>query len=67
VKVCPSCEGRCTLNSKFCAFCGHSFAEVAAAPKGSNIDDLERLAALRERGVLSDAEFETAKSILLRS
>jgi hypothetical protein len=67
VKVCPSCEGRCTLNSKFCAFCGHSFAEVVVASKGSNIDDLERLAALRERGVLSDAEFENAKSRLLGS
>lgn len=69
VKLCPACEGRCTNNSKFCAFCGHNFIKVVAPSTGPNIniDDLEKLAALRERGVLSDAEFETAKSRLLGS
>jgi len=37
----------------------------AAAPEDAQIERLERLAALHERGVLSDAEFEAQKSQLL--
>ena len=40
---------------------------VATAPAGDvQLERLERLAALRERGVLSDAEFEQQKTELLR-
>lgn len=39
----------------------------AARRSGSSIDDLERLAALRQNGLLSDAEFEAAKRRLLGS
>jgi hypothetical protein len=41
-------------------------APPAAAPAGDSLtDELERLATLRDRGVLSDEEFAAAKSRLL--
>jgi len=41
---------------------------TADLPSGTNlVEDLERLAALLDRGTLSPAEFETAKARLLRS
>jgi hypothetical protein len=38
---------------------------AAAAPEEARVEQLERLASLRERGVLSEAEFEREKSRLL--
>ncbi|UCC61720.1 MAG: SHOCT domain-containing protein [Anaerolineae bacterium] len=41
-------------------------AEAGAAPgEGSYLDELERLAALRDQGVISDEEFEAKKAQLL--
>jgi len=37
------------------------------APAQSAVDELERLAALRDRGVLTDFEFETQKAKIIRS
>jgi len=39
--------------------------QEASAPSESALDALERLAALRERGILTDAEFESKKAELL--
>src|SRR5215469_3841861 len=40
---------------------------AAAAPRASLADELDRLAALRDRGAITDSEFEAAKRKVLRS
>jgi hypothetical protein len=42
-------------------------APPAAAPVASHVEQLQQLAALREQGVLTDAEFEAEKSNILNS
>jgi hypothetical protein len=42
-------------------------ASVAPAPAPSHVEQLQQLAALREQGVLTDAEFEAEKSKILNS
>ena len=44
---------------------GAGAAAAAATPAEARLDQLERLASLRERGVLSEAEFEREKSRLM--
>ena len=76
---CNSCGSILPFGSQFCEGCGAPTRQqlanatspsikplIVAAPSGSSsVDDLERLAALREKGLLSDSEFETAKRRLL--
>jgi hypothetical protein len=42
-------------------------AAAVAAPAPSHVEQLQQLAALREQGVLTDAEFEAEKSNILNS
>lgn len=41
-------------------------SESGAPPSGSALEELERLGRLRHNGVLTEAEFETAKATLLK-
>lgn len=40
-------------------------AEAAAAPQDSYLDELERLAGLRDKGIISEEEFQAKKQQLL--
>ncbi len=42
-----------------------AYVKQAAAPSGSSVDDLAKLADLKSKGVLTDAEFEAQKAKLL--
>ena len=42
-------------------------AAPVAAPAPSHVEQLQQLAALREQGILTDAEFEAEKSKILNS
>jgi len=76
---CPSCGRYNFREATNCVNCGQSLATLAAStPAGTSseiigslkhshniIEEMERLAALKERGVLSDEEFQQQKGKLL--
>jgi len=45
---------------------GHSSSTAGASAQGTRIDDLERLAGLHDRGILTDEEFRAQKTALLQ-
>lgn len=45
--------------------CGTSDAGGDATTKGSHVDDLAKLAELRDRGAITDEEYQRAKTKLL--
>ena len=45
---------------------GDGKSSKAAATSETRVDQLERLAALKEKGLLSDEEFETEKTAILK-
>ncbi len=42
-----------------------AYVKEAAGTSGSNVDDLAKLADLKSKGVITDAEFEAQKAKLL--
>ncbi len=76
---CPKCGCYNFLEAKKCEECGHSLSKLASSdpattqpeivnsptPSGNSIEQLERLAALKDRGVLSDEEFQQQKRKIL--
>jgi Short C-terminal domain len=71
-KSCPVCGSSCDGLSHFCISCGNSLDGAApraalplSKPQLSTVESLERLTALKDRGALSDSEFEAEKRKVL--
>jgi hypothetical protein len=73
---CPNCAKYNYPDANQCAFCGASLSQAktadrvhsapaSAKPASNSLEELERLAALKERGVLSNEEFEQQKKKIL--
>lgn len=78
--ACPRCGKAIPDNARLCRHCGVNLDTLAGVSNMQDwrnrlveertatapmLDELERLAALHERGALTDAEFEQAKAKLL--
>ena len=72
---CPHCGGRIPKNVAVCSHCGRETKPGVGAPSrrtpsqqrdvSAQVDALERLADLRDRGVLTESEFAAQKKHLL--
>jgi len=66
---CPSCGAVIKREAEICVHCGvrvrRPSGQVGGVGAGSRVAELEKLHALREKGALSEQEFEEAKARVL--
>jgi curved DNA-binding protein CbpA len=62
--ICPSCGKKNDNSAKFCSHCGNAFNKPPIN-NGNNLDDLEKLADLKEKGIITDEEFQAKKRQIL--
>jgi ribosomal protein L40E len=62
--ICPSCGKKNVNNAKFCGHCGNEINKSDLS-KQPNLDDLEKLAELKEKGIITEEEFQAKKKEIL--
>ena len=71
--ICPNCHARFLYNAKFCTKCGTSLREnrndqtvKQEKPQTNELEYLEKLADLKDKGIISEEEFEKKKKDILK-
>ncbi|OHB54613.1 MAG: hypothetical protein A2Y12_09850 [Planctomycetes bacterium GWF2_42_9] len=69
-QLCSTCGKHIGENSNFCPFCGvrsNSATECRSADTNGTLSQIERLAGLKDKGILTEDEFKNEKQKLLNS
>jgi HEAT repeat protein len=62
--ICPSCDKKNDTKAKFCSSCGYSF-KTSSTNNNQNLEDLEKLADLKDKGIITEEEFQAKKRQIL--
>ena len=62
---CPSCGSENPNYADFCNRCGNALNNGSGMIIGNNLEDLEKLAELKEKGIISEEEFQAKKKQIL--